>query len=92
MKSVLIVALVASVPVFGFAKDEKIPWDKCKKQIEEFCTTANGDMEKHECLEDHLPKESKDAKIAACIDQNKKNEAKLGHKHSGGKDSHGHKH
>ena len=68
-------------PAISQAKDEKINWTPCKKELAEYCTTYSEDVEKHECLE-----EAPQAKISkSCLEFNKKQEAKLGgkgtHKH-----------
>ena len=84
MRMFFLTAMMIALPLSSFAKAEKIDWKPCKKEIEEFCTTANNDNEKHECLEE-LPK-GKGSK--ACLDFNHKVEEKLGHKH----DHKGHSH
>lgn len=58
---------------------EKFDWKACGKEIQEFCTSSNGDKEKHECLE-----EAPQSKLSkACKELNEKAEEKLGHKHDG---------
>ena len=74
---VLLVSLLILAPSVSFAKPEKIDWKPCKKEIEEYCTAYLTDLEKHECLEEL----SKGKVSKACMDHNKKVEAKLGHKH-----------
>ena len=83
MKTMFVITLSLMFSGAAFAA-EKIDWKPCKKELEEFCTTAGNDTEKHECLEE-LPK-GKGSK--ACVDFNHKVESKLGHKH--GNDGHKH--
>lgn len=76
--------LILVLPLVAFAKPEKVNWKACKKEIEEYCTTADSDEAKHECIEEIAAgKASK-----ACVELNKKQEGKFKHKEDG--HSHGH--
>lgn len=65
---------------FAFAAGGKIDWTPCKKEIQEYCTSAADDKEKHECLEEA----PKNGISKTCKDHNEKVEAQIGHKHEKG--------
>ena len=78
MKGFIVLATVIFMSSFASAKTGRAEWGACKKELDKYCTSAVDDMEKHECLEE-APK----GKVAkACLDQNKKNGAALGHSHA----------
>lgn len=84
MKNIFAVVFLFS----SFSYAEKMDWKVCEKELQEFCTTATDDHEKHECLEE-APK----GKVSKnCFDFNSKLDGKFQDKHNHKKkDKHGHR-